>query len=387
MKVGVLALAGPGTGGVHQYTLALAGALLSHGTHRYVLVTGEEKDGPFEGLARGRERISIPARPWVLRGLIEGPLRKALPFLGKGPLGEAVEALRAERFDLLVAPQPSLLPVLTGVPRLQVIHDLQHRRLPGFFSLRERTVRDLAYRKAARSAIRVVCESECVKQDIVRFLGVPPERVSVIPSPPPGDLLRVPAGPAELAEARSRMGLPERFLFYPAQFWPHKNHLVLVRGLRLLRDGGIPLGLVLAGADRGALPAVQREVDRLGLGAVVRVLGYVSTPDLACLYRCAEALVMPSLFESLSLPVWEAFSLGVPVASSSVCALPEQVGDAGLLFDPRDPAALAAAVGKLAGDPDLRRELVRRGRENAARQSPERYAREWEAAMEEARRI
>jgi len=101
------------------------------------------------------------------------------------------------------------------------------------------------------------------------------------------------------------------------------------------------------------------------------------------LYKLSTALVMPTLFESLSIPIWEAFYLGVPVVSSNVCALPEQVGDAGLLFDPNDVEDMAGKIYRIWIDEDLRKELIQRGYERIKDLTFEKYAKDWESIIDE----
>ena len=167
--------------------------------------------------------------------------------------------------------------------------------------------------------------------------------------------------------------MPARFAFYPAQFWVHKNHLRLLEAFREV-VGEIPdVGLVLTGKERDQYAPVMAAVDRLGLQGHVRHLGHVAQDDLPAIYQLASVLVMPSLFESISIPVYEAFMAGIPVAVSSIQAIPEQVGDAGLLFDPTSVASIRDAVLKILRDPEFARELGQRGRARMSAMTPARY--------------
>ncbi len=116
----------------------------------------------------------------------------------------------------------------------------------------------------------------------------------------------------------------------------------------------------------------------------VKYLGYVPNEDIPYLYKLSTALVMPTLFESVSLPIWEAFYLGVPVVSSNVCALPEQVGDAGLLFNPHNIEDMAEKIYKIWTDEELRKVLVQKGFERIKNMTLENYTKEWEKIIKEA---
>jgi glycosyltransferase involved in cell wall biosynthesis len=102
-------------------------------------------------------------------------------------------------------------------------------------------------------------------------------------------------------------------------------------------------------------------------------LGYVEQDDLQAIYRLATALVMPSLFESVSIPIYEAFQVGTPVAASGILAIPEQVGDAGLLFDPTSVTSIKQAILEIVRDPEAARLLGRKGRDRMQAMTPERY--------------
>ncbi|MEN3014693.1 MAG: glycosyltransferase, partial [bacterium] len=104
---------------------------------------------------------------------------------------------------------------------------------------------------------------------------------------------------------------------------------------------------------------------------------YIPNDEMPYLYKLSTALVMPSLFESVSLPIWEAFYLGVPVVSSNVCAIPEQIRDAGLIFDPHNPEDIAEKIYRIWTDSDLRRELAERGYNRIKQMTIENYAKQW----------
>jgi glycosyltransferase involved in cell wall biosynthesis len=173
---------------------------------------------------------------------------------------------------------------------------------------------------------------------------------------------------ADRGAVRERYGLPERFALYPNNTWPHKNHLRLLEALAWLRDRkGMLVPLICTGArHESSWPRLQARVQELGLTDRVRFLGFVSETDLRALYQMARCVVVASLFEANSLPIFEAWAEGTPVASSNVTALPEQVGDAGLLFDPNDPAAIGEAIGRIFGDDALCADLAAKGRRRLA---------------------
>ena len=209
----------------------------------------------------------------------------------------------------------------------------------------------------ARNAHRVLTISESARDDVTAALGLPDGKVDVAPlgvTPPPD------GGPASAVEVRRRFELGERpLVLCVAQKRPYKNLSVLIRALGELDE---PV-LLLPGAPtehEGALRSLARE---LGVEERVRFLSWVSEEELEGLYRAAACFVLPSLIEGFGLPVLEAMARDVPVACSDRPALPEVVGDAALLFDPEDQAAVTAAVRTLLSDPAFAARLTERGRE------------------------
>jgi glycosyltransferase involved in cell wall biosynthesis len=203
----------------------------------------------------------------------------------------------------------------------------------------------------------------------------------VIAAPPQGQFQFEMDAP-QLEAARKRMGLPARFLFYPAQFWPHKNHMRLVEAFRGVVDEIPDVNLVLTGKKRDEYRAVMDAVARLDLTEKVHHLGYVEQRDLQAAYQLATALVMPSLFESVSIPIYEAFQVGTPVIASNVVAIPEQIGVAGLLFDPTDVASIRDTILKMLRDPGAAKRLGKNGRARMLAMTAERYGRQLQELLQ-----
>jgi glycosyltransferase involved in cell wall biosynthesis len=263
----------------------------------------------------------------------------------------------------------------TSVPCIYTPYDLQHVHLPEMFAPRDLRRKAIAYPGFCAAAEAVVAISRHGKDDLVRTFHLPPEKVRVVPLAPAIDTS--PDLDATAAEAlRRRLGLPAAFALYPAQTWPHKNHLGLLDALSRLRNReGLPVPAVFTGHRNAFFATVERRVAELGLEGQVSFTGFLAPSELKAVYRMARLVVFPSRFEGFGMPVVEAFRLGVPVACSSATSLPEVAGDAALLFDPGDPDAVAAAVRRLWTDEALRAELVRRGRERVLRYSWDEVAR------------
>jgi glycosyltransferase involved in cell wall biosynthesis len=250
---------------------------------------------------------------------------------------------------------------MCALPSVYNPHDLQHLHYPQYFTPRVIADRETVYRGGCHFAQTVVVGSRWVKEDVVRQYGISPEKVQIIPEHPPTDLYPEPKA-HDLSRVQAQYALGTPFALYPAVTWPHKNHLRLLEALAYLRDRrGMVVQLVCTGARHERhWPQIERRVRELGLASQVRFLGFVPGDDLRAIYRLARFLVMPTLFEASSLPIFEAWLEGLPVACADVTALPEQVMDAALLFDPRDVEGMAEAIARIASDEDLRDDLRRR---------------------------
>jgi glycosyltransferase involved in cell wall biosynthesis len=217
------------------------------------------------------------------------------------------------------------------------------------------------------------------RDDILRAYSLDPDKVAVVALAPVID--KYPQlNEAELQSLRADLRLPSDFCFYPAQTWPHKNHERLLRAVsHLRRSTGLVVPLVFSGSATPYREHLMQVVHELGLGDDVRWVGFVDPSQLRGVYRLARCVVVPTLFESASQPIFEALSSGVAVACSNVTATPRQVGDAAIIFDPYSVDEIAAAVKRLWTDARLRQGLVERGKARIAQFSWELTARHFAA--------
>jgi glycosyltransferase involved in cell wall biosynthesis len=267
---------------------------------------------------------------------------------------------------------------ITDVPFIYHPHDLQHVHLPEFFSMRERKRRDVWYHHLSWRAETVVVTSTWARDDIVRHFRLPSSKVVVIPWAPPLEAYQPPTDD-DVELLRRDLGIPTTFILYPAQTWPHKNHLNLVRALAQLRGEGLDVPLVLTGRETPFAERIRREAAAKSITDLIHWRGFVGGLELGALYKLARAVVIPSRFEAASAPLWEAFAAGVPAACSNVTSLPKQAGDAALIFDPDDVGGIAAAIRALWLDDGLREKLVENGHRQVGVFSWDRTARTFRA--------
>ncbi len=268
---------------------------------------------------------------------------------------------------------------LTDTPSLYHPHDLQHLHLPQYFSRGVRRIREIRYRVYCARASLVPVASSWVRNDVLRHYTLSEEKVQVVPLAPAAAAYPLPTA-EDLAHTKTKFSLPEGFVFYAAQTWPHKNHIGLLEALALLRaHRKLEVPLVCCGAQNAFFGQIEARVKQLRLEKQARFLGFVKPLELQCLYRLARAVVIPSKFEAASFPLFEAFLAETPAACSNVTSLPRQAGAAALIFDPNAASDIARSIEQLWTDEALCRELVERGREKVAQFTWARTARMFRA--------
>jgi glycosyltransferase involved in cell wall biosynthesis len=324
----------------------------------------------------GPARVSVLANPLVMeayRDLASGPVslhRVRRYRQGNGTVtrmaamtSAALAPRRVARelpdgIDVLHHPVTVPIPRMPGVPTVVTVYDLQHREMPGLFSRAERAYRRWAYEGAARGADLVLTTSEYSRERLVEIAGIPPERVVSVLMGIDVDRFRPERAPPD-ATLAERLSLPERYVVYPANLWPHKNHPRLVDALAQVADD--ELHLVLTGQDYGRGDALRARARGIGVEGRVHHLGFLAAEDVPALYRGASAMIFPSLYEGFGSPPLEAMACGCPVASSMRGSLAEVVGDAALHLDPESVDDIAAAMTQVTEDGELRDRLREQG--------------------------
>jgi glycosyltransferase involved in cell wall biosynthesis len=258
------------------------------------------------------------------------------------------------------------MPLVPGPPSVLSIHDLQPFHHPeNFHPVKRAWLSRVVPRSIARAQL-VLTPSEWVRQTVLDRFHPDPALVQTVHHgvPPLPD-------PASATEVRARYDVEGPYVVYAAITYPHKDHVTLVRAMSRLGVEHRDVSLVLSGGEGPAEARVMAEVEALGLADRVKRLGRVPTPELVALLDEAEVVAVPSLYEGFGVPLVEAMSRGRALVASDITAIPEVVGDGGVLVPPGDVTAWAEALGALLGDPARRATLGERGRARAASFGPE----------------
>jgi glycosyltransferase involved in cell wall biosynthesis len=248
------------------------------------------------------------------------------------------------------------------VPFIFTLLDLAHLEQPWYPEVSregEWERRQHRYSRFLRKAAAVIVPNEAGEKQLQRHFSIGGYRILRLPHPTPAFALE--AGDIPYArDVLERYDIQEPYLFYPAQFWAHKNHYTLLGTIAELKRRGRNYSAVFVGSDRGQLEHVRDVARRQFIEDRVKILGFVENEELIALYRHAHALVFLSLFGPENLPPLEAFALHCPVVAADIPGAAEQLGDAALLVSPTDPVEVADAVERL-DDPRLRTDLRRKG--------------------------
>lgn len=280
----------------------------------------------------------------------------------------ALWARTAESFGpaLYFSPMLVIDPPSVGLPTVVNIPDLQHEFFPSYFDAATLAMRRVHFPLSARRAAAVLTHSGHARDTIIEKFKVPADKVHGVQLAA-GDEFRAAPVVARVQAFREKYRLPENFGFFPAHFWPHKNHETLFKALSIIRKrhGEAPL-IALSGFAAAQAGPVEAAIRQHGLQDCIRILGYLDRAEVPVAYQAAQFLVFPSKFEGFGIPVAEAMAAGCPVVCSDIPSLSEFTGDGAITCDPDDAEAFAAGMHQLMTDPAVRTRLRDRGRQRSA---------------------
>ncbi len=345
-------------GGVRTYTRELLAALFALDTpHEWVLLY---RNPALIGTYAGRSRVTelhVPGRTVLTWDQLGVPA-----------------TVRKLGIDVLFNPKYSMS-LAVSCPTAWVCHGLDWYVMPEASRFIDRLSHRYLVPRYAAKADAIIAVSQITREHVMHFLHVAPERVHTVYSGV-SPAFSAPLAAADLDAVRKQYALPERFVLYAGAVYPPKNFTRLIRAYA--RTGparGVPL--VIAGGENRFLSEDElKEPARLKLGEWVRWAGWVPSEHMPAFYRLAEALLLPSLFESFGLPVLEAMAAGCPVVTADRYGTKELADGAAVLVNPDSVEDIAAGIGRVLDDAALRVQLTQAGRERVARFTWQRCAAE-----------
>lgn len=361
----------PESGGTFQFNESMLYALSELPRDQYEIVAAYT----YEGWATYLEKANIPAvacprvhwaqelgRRWKNKNL-SYKLWKELT----GDIHPIGKLLQEQHCDLWVFPSEDSYSFQLDVPALATIQDTMHRHeahFPEVSGEAELATREWIHTNMVKHTVGILVDSAIGKQHVIDCYNANPDQVFIHPFIAPTYIYD--AANTAVEDIEFKHTLPEEYLFYPAQFWEHKNHKAIVRAVHLLKQQGIDVHFVFVGSHKWDHRAKTYSelvalIEEYGLQNNFTFMGYVDDCKIPLLYKYAKGMVMPTFFGPTNIPPLEAFLLECPVAISGIYAMPEQLGDAALLFDPNSVEELAECIRQLWTDEDLRKSLIKKG--------------------------
>ena len=346
-KIGILVIATEDNGGTFQYSLKMLESLIQNKNHSFTIYT-DITNNYYDNLGIPVIKNDYSKKAW---------LKYLFNYFTK--IGNK-DLFKNE--SLIIAPTYSPALLATKTPFIFTLHDLQEHYYPNYFSWFQRKWRNFINSRLLIKSIKVICESNYVKNDIANIFNCQVEKIEVLPSPPQN--IQHSLTDTDVSNTLNKFNLTQdKYIIYPAQFWKHKNHSILIEAFKIINNKFPEVKLVLTGKKRFEYDNIIEIIKRLGLADKVLFTEFVPDTELRILMKNANFLIMPTLFESISIPIYEAFQVGTPVCCSNVVSLPDQVGDAGVIFDPNSSQSIAESALLLIDNKDLKNTLINRGYE------------------------
>lgn len=360
-KIGIVLYTEPYMGGEHQYALIMAECLMKLVKAQYEIIAIIGNQFWMDWCDNNNVRYILNKHYRSNRIMIACnlyfPLFSRLYNKYLTKLGRTVEK---EKIDILLYTNQLVFIPNLGTKIITPVHDLMHRYEPSFPEIQKSYIgRELRFKCQAKYADYILTDSELgklqfkesyLKSGRSKWDGI--LRISVLPFIVPDHIYEV---------KEEYVEVPDKYVFYPAQFWKHKNHINLVKAIQLLKKNIGDIHLILVGSEKGCRMEIEQYISSNGLEKNISILGFVNNENITYLYMHAVGMIMPSYFGPTNIPPLEAMALGCPVAVSNKYAMPEQVGDAGLTFNPDSPEEIADCIKRLWTDNNLREEMVKKG--------------------------
>ncbi len=243
-------------------------------------------------------------------------------------------------------------------PIIITMHDLQEFHFPEFFSSQERLHRSINNKKAIEESSHIIVSFDHIKTDLIKYFQIDGEKISVCP-PPFQINWFAKSENTELVDVKNKYNLLNDFILYPAATWQHKNHINLLHALHILKQQNISIKLVCTGNKTEYFnDVIGKKIIEFNLSNEVKFLGIVPESDLISLYKNTTLVVIPTLYEAGSGPLYEAMRYNTPVICARTTSLPETMSNDEFMFNPKDPENIAELIQKGINDSEFRRRNI-----------------------------
>ncbi len=355
-RIAVLLTSIPQSGGEHQYLKTIMEAL-AESEKRDFNVLAICCNNYWLGWCRMRhvQRVSYDLERYSSKRMKLNADCKFLPLIYNTYFTKLGKIILDHKIDMLIGGQQSVFIPRLACKIIQPVHDLMHRYEAHFSEISSTYEwRENYFSCSARISDVILVDSQLGRkqyQECYYKRGKHMPKVKVLPFA---------VSDSNMAEEQY-IDVPSKYIFYPAQFWEHKNHRNLVLAVNRLKEKLPDIHLVLVGSDRNYRKEIEQIIRKNGLKDHISIRGFVSDKQITYLYRHAIALVMPTFIGPTNIPPLEAMALGCPVIVSDRYAMPEQVGKAGLLCNPGSVEEIADCIEKVWNDEELRQNMIIEG--------------------------
>ena len=359
-KIGILCFNTITDGGVFQYTLTLLELLnkTKNSNYKFVIFCFDKSN--FDLYSNVEVRLIKKNESNIFVRLIR--LFFILFKIRSNYFFTKNELKKFSDIDLFYSPVSAIYPhFYLRIPFFYTFHDLQDKYYPDNFSKLELFLRHITNKVLTKFSEYIICESDYVRNDIIKHYKIINSKIHVLKSPPTSGFLKFNYSSNSSQIVKSKYQLPDEYFYYPAQTWQHKNHINLLLAFKKVLKKYKNIHLILSGTKKNNHKNIISNIRQLDLNNCVTHIGYANSDDLPYIYHNSIALIMPSLFESISIPIYESFALKVPVCCSNIYGITEQVENAGLLFDPNSVDDIANKMLQILENPILRSEIVSNG--------------------------
>lgn len=365
-RIGLFLNSPPHDGGTYQYNQVILEAITALDKNKYKIIVVYTNDLWERYLAQYDNICAVficktyySRKMWYLArkiGLSIDLWRRYGAYID--PFANKIIKLQC---DLWIFPSQDSFSYLLPVPALSTIHDLMHRyeKFPEVLDNGEFEHRELHYYNMCKWVKGILVDSEIGRQQVAQCYDKNLDNVFVLPFIAPKYIYDY--NNSNDSEIVEKYNLPNKYIFYPAQFWKHKNHENLIKSIHKVKSQISDIQLVLVGSKKNGYESAQDLVKSLNLESNIHFLGYVPDNDMPVLYSKARAMIMPTFFGPTNIPPLEGFASGCPVAISNRYGMPEQVKDAALLFNPDSIEEISEIIIRLWTDDSLCFELIQRG--------------------------
>jgi glycosyltransferase involved in cell wall biosynthesis len=356
----------PTDGGKFQYALSILSAVEKFSTKKYEIIVVYNNIIWQKIIPKFIKSVQLRNNNVIIK------LLRYLVFLILPEIGRDIWRIIGRFIDLNHRTFFSLTPDLIiyagkdpfihelSLPGVIPVFDLMHRyeKFPELQDDASAYGRDIYYQRVCKYAKGILVDSNVGLNHVIDNYDVEIEKIFVFPYIAPNYVNEYSVNSEKLL---FKFNLPPDYIFYPAQFWSHKNHNLLIEAIYKLKEEKLIVNCVLVGSPKNVFNEIKEKVIFLGLERQIYFLKYVTNGELVALYKTSKALVMPTFLGPTNIPPLEAFALGCPVITSDIYGVKEQVGDAAVLVDPKNVKEIAGGIKSIYTDAKFRERLIRNG--------------------------